>query len=322
MLWNKLTRSLTKFNVSSGTNGIDGALDNSNGCVPTDANQDLKDMYSHETMCIVDNDEYRKVLLEMLDVCASHALNDRSLVREILTALYWVTGRIERDVLYWDCDVSHNQAHCTQERLKRQYVLEQVAGWAIDPTQQPWNRNTQANYYLDLPFAKAPGQPGHSETQIISDALYHKQDPQLVLCLLRHGVQASCLYLWPVAMTLDLRLTLHDEPCDTDQVSTWKEMEYIRYFNRARGNYTIQVVKGEESDNISLHQPSYDDTLLLPSRVKDHIPDKSFREPVSLQHNCRLSIRRSLLVADNLPRGISQLPLPRTLTSFLDLEED
>lgn len=276
----------------------------------------------------LDATEYRKVLLEMIDVCATQRLLDRQLVRDILSALYWISGKIDRNALFWDCQKEPSESDTDLSKSlknKQNYILEQVAGWAVDTRVKPFNRNAQANYmpyYLELPFAREEGEDGTSETQALSDALYNKQDPDLVITLLRCGVQPSCLYLWPVAKTLDLRLALSDT--DSPDIYDWKEMEYIRHFSKARSRFSLRVINGDnkKDERAPGEKPGYHDTLLVPSRVKKHIPESLFKNPASLKHQCRLFIRQILLLDDNLPAGISKLPLPRVMLKYLDLNEN
>ena len=66
----------------------------------------------------------------------------------------------------------------------------------------------------------------------------------------------------------------------------------------------------------------YDNSLVLPDLIKPFISTDRLVEPSSLQHQCRLSIRQALLLADNLPRGIHQLPLPNGMKNCIDLNVD
>ncbi|XP_067892430.1 ankyrin repeat and SOCS box protein 17-like [Heterodontus francisci] len=52
----------------------------------------------------------------------------------------------------------------------------------------------------------------------------------------------------------------------------------------------------------------------------DYIPVTRYQEPCELIHLCRMSIRKCLLTNGGLPRGISLLPLPKSLQNYLNLE--
>ena len=256
------------------------------------------------------------LLLEALDVCACYKIPERGLVRTILTALYSITYRIDREAFYWDTE-DDLEVDQDIKQSKQNYLLNHAAGWAIDVNQKPWDQNTGATYYLELPFACPSGIQG--QTQMIADALYRKNDPELVLTLLRHGVQASCTYLWPLMMAINLKLNL-DPAIPEAQVCQFKEMAYIRYFNRAKSNFSLQLVSGQ---NVVQTMPlSNDNRLLVAPKIKNIISKDRLNSPTTLQHQCRLHIRQSLLAADNMPRGIRELPFPSILLKYVDLQHD
>ncbi|XP_069795505.1 ankyrin repeat and SOCS box protein 17-like [Narcine bancroftii] len=58
----------------------------------------------------------------------------------------------------------------------------------------------------------------------------------------------------------------------------------------------------------------------LISNWLDYIPVGRYQHPCELLHLCRMCIRSCLLTKCQLPRGISSLPLPKSLQNYLNLE--
>ncbi len=52
--------------------------------------------------------------------------------------------------------------------------------------------------YLEQAFRRSTMHLSH--TKLMAEALYHQQDPEFVLRLLRAGLTPSCLYLWPIVV--------------------------------------------------------------------------------------------------------------------------
>ena len=264
----------------------------------------------------------RLLLLEALDICASYLVPNRLLTRTILARLYSYNNKIDREVIYCEFNRSKfaDRDIPTVFNRKLKYILDNVAGWRINCIDDDFYLSSRTEYYLELPLMSRQG--NDEESYIITDALYQHSDPSYVLLLLRHGMPASCVHLWPIIMSFDLRLTLSSDLVDPEvSVSTWQEMRMLRYFCRARASFTVHVVLGETEEKAPL-MARYEDTLIVSPSVKPYIPTDRYKHPASLQHHCRLTIRNSLLLADNLPRGIPTLSLPQVLKDFVDLLAD
>ncbi|KAK2169755.1 hypothetical protein LSH36_7g09005 [Paralvinella palmiformis] len=268
----------------------------------------------------------RLLLLEALDICASYNVPDRVLTRTILARLYSYHNKIDREVVF--CDFNRSKLTDADipvvAKRKRRYILENVAGWRINCIDDDFYLSSRTEYYLELPLTSSAG--SEDESYILTDALYRQADPGYVLLLLRHGMPASCVHLWPIIMSFDLRLTLRGDFNDPDEeeeaVNSWREMRILRYFCRSRANFVVHVVLGEGEDKATSFTAKYEDTLIVSPSVKPYIPTDRYRHTASLQHLCRLSIRSALIQSDNLPRGIQTLVLPNTLQDYIDLLTD
>ncbi len=293
-----------------------------------------------------------RVLLEAVDILVSYKSPDRNLFRRVLWESFRLTKYIDRSILYVDRppqgDGNQEPAtlcntHVAEQRARerRDYVLEKVAGWRVDREDPVWDIPACVKYYLELPFQRKGTRLGH--TQVLAEALYRFQDPELVLALLRHGATPSCIYLWPISIMLDFKYSLSDSAEDSgtdsedgenpnprrqdalsDKLRDSTEAIIIRYFCWARRHFVLHVVSPEE-DGPETRLPlgvCYDDILLLPPDAQSLIPDDRYKSPAPLMHQCRLIIRQTLLEGDNLPRGIHRLQLPTLMKAYLDLLAD
>ena len=167
--------------------------------------------YVRERSGDIYHSQNRLLLLEAIDFLATHKVQRRQLVREILSILYSYSNHIDRAILLFKCcQHAHDAVLDDETKLKRTYILENIAGWVVEkkkfPT-APFNPMGSGYYYLELPIRRA-GRP--SNTHVMAEALYRFGDPEFVLELLRHGTYPSCLYLWPMAVMLDLQFACNE----------------------------------------------------------------------------------------------------------------
>ena len=117
----------------------------------------------------------------------------------------------------------------------------------------------------------------HEDTAIMAEALYRQQDPNFVLRLLQHGLQPSCLYLWPTCILIDLKFTINEfVTINEEEIMNTSEALMVRYFCRARHYIHVHVVKTEERGESLANLPdglAYDDILLVPPRAIIIVPE-------------------------------------------------
>lgn len=282
-------------------------------------------MYEHaQTRGRVHQEESRLLLLEVLDLMASHELDNRHFLRQVLTDLYQISLMLDREIFLFE-EAKHEGPMELAGEVKRKfvYVLSHVAGWKL-PDREPWIRPTSpmVDYYLDLPFRRANC---NSATHLMAELLYRLQDSCSALDLLRHGASPSCIYLWPVIVMLDMKFSLREpfSVAEPGPIEESNEARMIRYFCRARRHVYLNAIRGGEERGAPMPPGvNYEDVLLIPSSMMSLIPEDRYLYPAKLQHQCRLTIRQSLLDADCVPRGIAQLSLPPILQRYVDLLED
>ena len=155
-------------------------------------------------------EQNHQLLLEAVDLMATYKVDDRGTVREILKLLYNYSKFIDRAILLFECaDEGADYSMDVKTKEKRSYILENIAGWVVTPSDfpaAPFNTMGSDYYYIELPFRRACR---NTNTHVMAEALYRLTDPELVLDLLRHGTFPSCLYLWPVAVMLDLKFAFN-----------------------------------------------------------------------------------------------------------------
>lgn len=276
------------------------------------------------------------ILLGLVKIIAEKELGDRRLVRDVLEKLFLLSGYINREILLFQhryLSPSIAQLLNTEEKTKlfnkQEYILSQVCGWKF-PNTKMCNPFNLSPYYVDLPFEKTWFD---STSHLMREALFKQKDSNLVLLLLRHGVHPSCVYLWPISFVMDLRQSIHKEwniplKPNLDTCATF-EFEVIRYFCRARHYVGIHLIEPKERGSMSLGVPidmTCDSVLLMSAETAGIQPpvvplDRSII-PSPLKHQCRLTVRKSLLLADNLPRGLTHLHLPQRLINYVNLLDD
>ncbi|KAK2186574.1 hypothetical protein NP493_195g03014 [Ridgeia piscesae] len=265
-------------------------------------------------------DVNRMLILELIDILASFRPDDRDTVRLVLGALYSVRRIVDREAFLFDHVDSGELDDVT--RRKTDYMLRAVAGWRL-PAHEPWTPGA-GRYFLDLPMTTAKGAVGTTQPTLIYQALYHLQDAQLVLDVLRCGVHPSCFYLWAVCMHIDFCLLWQRNGVDRQLVT---DTTLLRYFCRARHYMHPHVIRNgadvfigqllQRAGDIDI-----DDLLLLTADVQRFLPPDRYIHASSLKHQCRLVIRHALLLSDNLPRGIEFLQLPPLVKDYVDLLYD
>ena len=276
------------------------------------------------TLCL-HPDETRLLLLEAVDLMATYNIGDRPLFRSILTQLFSFSSMIDREIFFFEKarDVGVMAIGPCGIKGKFVYTLNNVAGWKI-PNVEPWSRPSGplAEYYLELPFRRTQVV---AATHLMAELMYRIQDSDAVLELLRHGATPSCVYLWPVVVMLDMRFSLEiaDSPVRHQAILESCEAKILRYFFRARSHVYLNSIQPRGIPGT--HVPpgvDYEDVLLIPGQLTFLVPKDRYLNPASLQHICRLVIRRSLLDADSLPDGVYKLSLPFTIQSYVDLLSD
>ena len=276
--------------------------------------------------CLEKSQRNRLLLLGVVDIMAYQGVDNRSLVREILTLLFQYSGCIDREVFMFEhadfIDLKR-LPESERETLKRKqsYILQNICGWKL-PLESPWIDYTTIRYYIELPFRRPNSD---AKSHLMAEALYRQNDPELVLMLLRHGIHPSCLYLWPICILIDLKQTTSRLTLTTENIQQLCEAKIVRYFCRVRHYIRVQTVATEDRHASIASLPidiSYDDVLLLPPKTEYLVPEDRQSVPSKLRHQCRLAIRMSLLEADYLPLGIKSLPLPVYLKEYIDLAYD
>lgn len=264
-------------------------------------------------------DVNRMLLLEVVDILATYQPDDRDIVRLVLGTLYSLRRVVDREVFLFN---HTNRAELDDvTRRKTAYMLRAVAGWRL-PADEQWKPGMGA-YFLDLPMTTTKDTVGSTQPILIYQALYHLQDAQLVLDILRCGVYPSCFYMWPICMHIDLCLLYHRNGIDHRSQLTI-HTTLLRYFCRARHYiYPHVIVHGSDFFVGQLQQRAgdidVDDLLLLTPEVLSLLPPDRCKHASSLKHQARLAIRQVLLRNDNLPRGIQQLKLPQVIRDYVNL---
>lgn len=219
------------------------------------------------------NQEHKKrnkqILLVLVDILATHRIQNRALVRHTLTMLFTISKCIDREIIFFEQSEQTKPVKLDEKLLdKQKYMLEQTSGWTVKG--DPWN-TTIPSAYLELPFRRASSS---ANSNIMAEALYRQQDPNFVLRLLQHGLQPSCLYLWPTCILIDLKFTLETDSTPEDIMES-NEAIMVRYFCRARHFIHVHAVKTEERGESMSNLPSgvgYDDILLIPPKAVGIIP--------------------------------------------------
>ena len=275
----------------------------------------------------------RKLLLRSIMLLLGEKTDNTALVRQCLTSLYAVSHYIDREVFLFEHHKENNLEYLPDMckiyiKQRRTEILRHIGGWRV-PNRAPWNVDhdmMRPELYLELPYRRAHNL---SNSHLMAEALYREQDPELALMLLRHGVPASFLYLWPVCILIDLKETLHSglgisKATRENQIAVSEEAKMIRYFCRARHYVQIHLILTPHDRDIQnlAGADNFDNYLMLPPVALAIVPKDRYECPSSLMQQCRLCVRKRLLDTDHLPAGIQRLPLPKLIRNFIDLLED
>lgn len=255
------------------------------------------------------------ILFGLLHLLGDFQTSCRKVIRDILTILFIYSGHINREIFLFD-----REDRFTQCNKRRQvFMFQQVTGWRL-PSKEPWTQCPSSDYYIDLPLRRSDNE---ANTQLMTEAIYHQRDPGLFLLLLQSGAVPSCLYLLPVCIILDFKLSLLDTMSD-DPSYVSEESKIIRYFCRNRHYIQVHIVNRDRNVFMANLPPnlSFDDVLLMSPISISLIPPERYKTASSLMHQSRLAVRKALLQADCLPHGIPVLGLPKTLEKYLNLEDD
>ncbi len=259
-----------------------------------------------------------ELMLQLISIFADHEYDDRSDVREALLLTQEIADRLNpqsyavpRELYFFEYTnavVPFGQRGNLHKKMF--YVMNMVAGWRLDNSEQ-------CDWFIDMPLlAETP----FADNTILAEAVYRLQDERIMLEALRCGAAISGILLWPIGMVLDLHRAL-DVPLDMEG----KEAMFIRYFCRARRWIWLGLMPVTSPRPQGLHLPEdicRNDILLLPENASYLVPEDRYKQPASLKHQCRLTIRDALLRADHLPDGPNKLPLPTILKEYVDLRMD
>jgi hypothetical protein len=265
----------------------------------------------------------KTLLLTALDILLEAQSVDKALVREVLTALFRMSGCVDREVFLFEQSEDRGPTKLKLSTIaKMTKILRYVAGWKIPELLNSPYRNF---CYVDYPFRNLNRfQPN---SNIMCESLSRFHDPELALLLWRHGADACTLHVWPVSIALDMRYTWMKGPVKKEQIE--EEIKFLQYFCRAKRQFQVISIRPSLSKfgfpglcNTPAEQLT--DILVFPEQALelDIIPEDRYLVPASLQHQSRMTIRESLLQAQALPQGIYKLPIPKPLMSYLDLLQD
>ena len=267
-------------------------------------------------------------MLDTITMLLNAKTSDRNLVRLCLKTLYFISGYIDRQLFMFEHHKLNSITGLPAKskavaRELREELMKHIGGWMV-PNELPWSKSYDLDgpvLYLELPYRRAHNL---TNSNLMAEALYREQDPEFVLLLLRHGFPPACLYLWPICVLIDFRISYQPGGLKIDRFPDDKESQMIRYFCRARHFINVQIANSpadremvEVSDETSLDQ-----LLWTPPSVLSIIPEDRHLHPSSLMHQSRLAIRKTLQENDNLPGGVSSLPFPKFLKRYVDLLED
>ena len=261
------------------------------------------------------------ILLETVDIMATYRIPSRTLVRAVLKRLVRFTGHIHREVILFEFSKLPVQfVPIGKEELRRKYdyILCNVAGW-----KDSWGHSRvegddeeekEPSFYLELPLQR--GCTGYNS--LIVEALYRLKSASLVLSLLQNGVYPAAVFLWPVTLLADVKLSTHK----TLEPESF-EVLILRYFCRARTNFIIHLVDdGPKNVGFDIKGSDYDNILLISNNVLHLIPEDRFLSPASLKQQCRIVIRDILLQRDRFPHGLESLIMPSSMKLYLNLLVD